>query len=111
MIGALFNIPTTPQEFMRFAFHNNDAHVLAVRAIKINAGVGLPEYPLDPIPASDFASWLYTHQSAHNAVNEVLGISGNDLTDLDPTKPEEMTYWIQLHASEHVKWGDMLNYG
>ncbi len=111
MIAALYNIPTDPQTFSRFAFHNRDAHELVVEAIRKNTGLTLPQYPIDPIKLSDFASWLYTHQAMHNAVNGVLNVTGNDLSDMDPSKPEQLVSWIQLHASEHVKWGNILGLG
>lgn len=110
-IAALFNIPTDPQAMLRFSFHNNDSHLLAVDAIRANTGVVLPTYVIDPIPENDFPGWLYTHQSMHNSVNTALGLDGADLSDMDPTKLDQLTYWIQLHAQEHRAWGDTLGFG
>jgi hypothetical protein len=111
MIAALYNIPNDPQTLARFAFHNRDAHVLVINAIKAKFGVALPEYPIDPIKMTDFPAWLYTHQSMHNAVNQVLGTPGNDLTDVDPNAPEQLAAWAENHASEHVVWGNLLGIG
>lgn len=111
MIAALYNIPTERNALMRFSFHNADAHSLAVRGVRALSGILLPEYPIDPIPETDFGAWLYTHQALHNSVNAALGLAGNDLSDVDPTKLDELTSWIQLHATEHVNWGNILGYG
>lgn len=111
MIAALFNVPTDLQTMARFSFHNRDAHELAVLAIQRNTGVVLPSYPIDPIPPSDFPGWLYSHQSMHNSINAALGLTGNDLSDVDPTKLDQLTYWIQIHAKEHDQWGTLLGYG
>ncbi len=111
MLAAVFNIPTDPITLARFAFHNRDQHELAVRAIKSRTGLSLPLYPIDPILESDFPAWLYTHQSMHNSVNAFLGLQGNDLSDMDPRKIDQLTYWIQLHGNEHTAWSNILGYG
>ena len=111
MIAALFNVPRNPVDMSRFSFHNNDAHVLANRAILAKNSLLLQYYPIDPIPPQDFAGWLYNHQAWHNQVNAIIGVQGNDLSDVDPSKIDEWADWIQVHASEHVQWGDLLDYG
>ena len=111
MIAALFNIPNDAPTLQRFSFHNNDSHILAVRAIRAKTGLTLPEYPIDPIPETDFGGWLYSHQTMHNSVNEALGFTGSDLSDVDPKQIDQWTYWIQIHAAEHVRWGDALGFG
>lgn len=110
-IAALFNIPTDQITLSRFSFHNRDAHELVVDGIYKNTGVQLPQYPIDPIDRNDFQSWLYTHQAMHNSINAALNLTGNDLTELDPDKPEQMSVWIQDHASEHLQWGKILGIG
>lgn len=108
MLAALYNIPTDVAAVARFSFHNRDAHELVVNKIKELTGVLLPVYPIDPMPANDLQGWLYQHQAMHNSVNSALGTTGNDLSDLDPQKLEQLTNWIQLHAAEHVGWGQIL---
>lgn len=111
MIAALFNIPSTPEQFMTWSFHNADGHSTAARLLRASLGVRLESYLLDPIPFNDFGSWLYVHQTAHNAVNAALGVQGNDLTSMDPTDVVELTDWIEIHAKEHVAWAAALGYG
>lgn len=111
MLAALYNIPSDPQTLARFSFHNADSHALAARAIHALTGLTLPEFVIDPIPPNDFPGWLYNHQAMHNSVNGVLGLVGNDLSDVDPRKLDQLTYWVQIHASEHVQWADRLGFG
>ena len=111
MIAALYNIPNDPIRLAQFAFHNRAEHDLAVEAIYRKTGVTLQQYPLDPIKMEDVPDWLDRHQSAHAAVNQVLGIAGNDLSDVDPNRPEQLQYWIELHAQEHRAWGAALGIG
>lgn len=111
MIAALYNIPNNPQTLARFSFHNRDQHLLAVDAIFRKTGIMLPQYPIDPILAADFKNWAYLHQAMHNSINTALNLQGNDLTDVDFDKPDEVATWIQLHASEHVAWGNALGLG
>ncbi len=111
MIAGLFNIPSNRETMQHFSFYNRDAHELAIAAIRRKTGVVLPTYPLDPIPENDFPSWLYSHQAMHNSINAALGVQGNDLSDVDPQKLDQLTTWIRLHATEHLKWGKILGYG
>lgn len=111
MIAALFNIPTDPATLLQFSFHNRDQHELVADKIRRNTGVSIPLFPIDPIVINDFENWLYTHQAMHNSVNAALNVAGNDLTNVDPEKPEQLAAWIRLHASEHVQWGNILGIG
>jgi hypothetical protein len=111
MIAALYNIPSDRITLQRYGFHNRDSHDLASDAVFKLTGIAPPRYLLDPIPINDFKSWAYTHQAAHNSINAALGLPGNDLTDVDPTKPEQLASWVQLHAFEHVQWGIFLGIG
>jgi hypothetical protein len=71
-------------------------------------GATLTTYVLDPIAGFDRDNWLRRHQTAHNDMNEVLGIAGNDLSDVDFKNPKELQAWINLHAQEHLQANDIL---
>lgn len=111
MIAALYNIPTSREQWLQFSFNNFDAHEVAARLLRQTVGSSLDTFVLDPIPFDDFGSWLYTHQTAHNVVNGILGLQGNDLSEMDPQDITQVTEWIELHAKEHVAWGQALGYG
>ena len=101
MLATLANVPTDDRLMAYFSFANADEHIRINQAILATTGVQLPSYVLDPIPSFDFANWLRRHQDAHNRQNAVLGISGQDLSELDQKNAEQMAAWTQLHFQEH----------
>ena len=55
--------------------------------------------PGDP----NLGTWAYSHQQAHTAFDDILGIAGNDLTDVDFTKQDQVESWLRLHFQEHYE--------
>ena len=110
-VAVLFNVPESPADFLVFSFHNADQHALIVREVASRKGILLPLYVLDPIPASDPATWLEVHQASHNAFTAALGIAGVDLTDVDFQDPEQLASWSRLHGEEHRQAADILGFG
>lgn len=109
MIATLFNIFKDAEGLNQFSFANADLHVRINEAIIDRGGPSLPFYVLDPIatgPAA--ANWLRTHQDIHNQMNAVLGLAGNDLSEVDFNDPDQVASWIWLHAQEHVAASDKL---
>lgn len=104
-LAVLLNI--TEHDFTEFSFANADHHNLVSSALKAK-GVTVTRYILDPIPSFDVQNWLRRHQDGHTQVNAALGINGNDLTDVDFSKPDEADSWAQLHYSEHQEWASAL---
>ncbi|MDE2470256.1 MAG: hypothetical protein KGL35_16280 [Bradyrhizobium sp.] len=104
MIAALFNNITTPEALHQFSFANADLHA------RMTARLGLATvYVLDPIPTGPaLTDWLWRHQEAHNLFNAALGIAGNDLTDVDFQKPDQLASWVWLHAQEHYQAANKL---
>lgn len=114
MLPALFNIPNI--EDMRsvneWSFAHADHHLQIINALLAQDSVVAPVYILDPIPFFDMGAWLYQHQTMHNNNNLVLNTNtGNDLTQLDVSKPEEVASWVWLNASEHRLWANALGVG
>lgn len=106
-IANLFNVPSDPASWNIFSFSNQDSHRQIIRALRTN-GTIIPDYILDPIPPENPAGWLQTHQAAHAAFTGVLGISGNDLSDLDVTKRDQVESWVRIHAVEHMQAAQIL---
>jgi len=100
-LGQLYNTPGDGPGMNEFSFANQDHHLQIARAIYSQAGIFIPVYSLDPIHLADPGVFLYQHQQAHNVQNSVLGIQGNDLTDIDLTKRSELEEWILIHFQEH----------
>ena len=107
MLASLFNIPKDKTALAQFSFANADEHTQINQGILKKYSIQMPVYVLDPIP-TDQQNWLETHQNVHNLMNAVLGIVGNDLSDVDFKKPNELASWIWLHAQEHYQAAKIL---
>lgn len=109
MLANLYNVFNDIKGMQQFSFSNADLHTRQNAAILAQYGVDLSSYVLDPIPLETaLPNWLQTHQEIHNQVNQVLGIAGNDLTDVDFSKPDQVSSWIWLHAQEHLQASNKL---
>src|SRR5271154_1409002 len=82
-LADIANIPKTPESLATWAFAHMAHHRDINRVIYQQNRVALSEYPLDQINTQDMGVWIYQHQEMHNNQNAVLGIGGNDLTDID----------------------------
>lgn len=107
-IANLFNIPEVESDYLVFSFSNADQHRQIVDAVAAQKSLKLASYLLDPIPASDPATWLAIHQQSHNDFTAALGIAGVDLTSVDFNDPEQLASWIRLHAEEHAQAANQL---
>lgn len=103
-VAQLFNVPRSPLETNEWSFANADSHALIIEAILAKYGKTLESFVLDPLPQLDIPTFLLRHQAMHNAFDLILGIAGNDYTNLDfsgkGAQPD--SDWFQ-HASEHVQ--------
>lgn len=107
-LPTLYNIPTNMRDFAVFSFTNMDEHRKIITSVRSAYNVILQEYIIDPVPFEDFPAWAYRHQQMHNQQNAVLGITGNDLTTVDLSKPDQLASWIALHANEHYQAASIL---
>ena len=111
MLASLFNVFKDKQGMDQFSFANNDSHLRISVAIRATYSVTIPSYIIDPIPFRDLGTWLNTHQAVHNYVDVILGIAGNDLSDVDWRNPDQLSSWIWLHAQEHYQAETRLGIG
>ena len=112
-LAAIYNVPDDARSLAHFAFINRMSHQSIAAAIFTQTnGANIPLPVLDPIPLGNaLRTWLVQHQQTHNQQNAILGILGNDLTDVDFTKPEQVSAWIKLHADEHTQAHNILSLG
>jgi hypothetical protein len=102
--AQLFNIPRDRESWAFWSHANADSHNLIARAIqRKNPGLQLVSFVLDPMPFTDFKYWALRHQLMHDQFEQVLGIGGNDYTEVDPTNREIEEYIWQQHANEHIQ--------
>ena len=104
-VAALYNLELKdPASRERWAFHNMGEHFKIQAAIFRKFNLNVPIFPCDPITLNDIPTWARNHQSMHSSANGILGLQGNDLTDVDLSKPEDVEVFKYLHAQEHQRF-------
>lgn len=103
-VAGLFNAPRSLAERNYWTRDNANSHNLIILALqKAHPGIKLSNFVLDPLPDTDFASWLLRHQIVHNEMDSALHIGGNDYTGLDFQNSTQLEYLLRLHANEHIQ--------
>ena len=110
-IANIYNVPSTDSELASWAFAHMAHHRDINRRIYELVSISLPEYTLDPIDPNDVGQWEYQHQLMHNNQNQVLGIMGFDLSEVNWQDSNLLAGWIWLNASEHLQAADILEIG
>ena len=110
-IADLYNVPSTDAERAQWSFAHMAHHRDINRRIYELVALSLPEYSLDPVDPDNIGQWEYQHQLMHDAQNQVLGISGFDLSSVNWKDQNELAGWIWLNANEHVQAADELEIG
>src|SRR6516164_5192954 len=98
----LFGVPRGLADLRRFFFWQAADHTEIQQAILAQKGANIFARVLDPVDLSALDIWIELHQQAHNDANSALGLSGSDLSDFDPAKPEKLKDWTFVHAEEHL---------
>lgn len=107
-VAAIYNVPEDPASLLEWSFNHMAHHRDINRRIWELYNVRIDEYSLDPMNPKDLGVWGYQHQLMHNDQNAVLGISGNDLLDVNWQDQGEREVWILLNASEHYRASNIL---
>lgn len=101
MLSSLLSAPHTTQEWQRWSLAHRFDHDLIRQTIQANGGPNLTQYQLDPIPVTDFPSWLERNQQSHIDFTSVIGLQNTDLSTLDPRNDAQLQAWIYVHWLEH----------
>ena len=66
--------------------------------------VVIPDYPLLTIGESDLQRrvWLESHQEIHSILRTYANVTGIDLSAVDFNNQEELSVWLDSHATEHA---------
>jgi hypothetical protein len=91
----------TPEQLSSYSFqHARDHDDIDVALAFI--GVIPFTVPLDPMPPLNSAQfWLILHQQKHNAMNNALQLTGDDLTKFDLSQPDNLAAFVGSNYSEH----------
>lgn len=110
-VAPLYNIPGTVDESNSWSFAHSSHHRDIIKAVFEQYGVSLPEYALDPIPTQDLSTWIYQHQQMHNDMNQIVGVSGYNLSNVNWKNIESRSGWIFSNANEHTNVAGILRVG
>jgi hypothetical protein len=89
------------EELASYSFQHARDHDDIDRAL---AQIGVIPFvvPLDPMPPLNNALfWLIIHQQKHNAMNNALGLDGNDLTKYQLDDAQNLAAFVGDNYSEH----------
>lgn len=100
MLARLQSVPHTDNEWSSWSRNNYSCLNQIRQAIRVQTGLNLPEYQVEPIPWNSIDTFLSNNQQAHNDFNGALGLQSNDLEQVDLKNPQELPAWIYLNFFE-----------
>jgi len=110
-IAALYNVPSTSEEFASWSSAHARHHADIVRVIFQLTGLNLDEFVIDPFDLNNAWVWQDQHQLMHTQMDSVLGIPGFALTNTDFSNKDSFSGWVYLNASEHYQASNALGIG
>lgn len=108
-VANIYQNPRTPEDFATWSFAHAAHHRDIVRVIFELTGTRLDEFVLDPFDPADEEGWLLSHQIAHQQMDDILGIPGAVLSNVEWNDPEQLASWLSRHGNEHYIAGQILN--
>ncbi len=100
-LADIASVPTDEATLKKWSFCHQVAHFDINRRIQEKFNLLLPMFVLDPIDPNNMDVWNYQHQIIHSDMDQILGISGNDLLGLDFNDKGITQAWLFLHFPEH----------
>jgi hypothetical protein len=101
MLAGLLNIPHTNNDWSWFSWNHRLSHDRIRQAIRAKYGYNLTDYQLDPMDPNALTQFLQNNASLHSDMNGVLHLQSIDLYDIDLTKENQRSAWINYHYLEH----------
>lgn len=93
--------PPTKDGWHEWSWANSQHHDAINRAILEVKGVQVASFRLWPVTEYDFRDWLEQHQQSHTVFCDLLGINGEDLTELDLNDKSKKDAWMFAHVQQH----------
>lgn len=104
-------VPTGMEEW---AHAHMQHHVAIITAMRQARGFELPLRQIFPVNWDDPVSisiFLREHQQMHNDFGIILGIQGNDLTNVDFQDQDQRESWFFLNLTQHRSAAEALGQG
>ncbi len=87
-----------------WAFSNADDHTFIRDEMQRQSLGNLIQYPLYPLNWKLLDKYEFAHQTAHDEINNALGLPGTDLTGVDFEDAKKAQEWHLAHYREHDAW-------
>lgn len=100
LAAVLYPSPTT-KGWAEWSWHNYQHHQAIDTAMEQVRGIKPASYRLWPVDEHNFQDWLEQHQQSHSLFTQVLGISGQDLSELDLKDKTKREAWMFQHFIQH----------
>lgn len=100
-LASILYPPPTANGWKEWSWANFQHHLAIDKAIKQVKGVDVMPFRLWPVSEGDLKNWLEQHQESHNNYNQLLNISGQDLTEFDPKNKAKRDDWFFVHFLQH----------
>ena len=108
-VANIYQNPKTWEEFATWSFAHQAHHRDIARVIFELTGTRLDQFVLDPFNPNEEEGWLVTHQIMHQQMDDILGISGYVLSNVEWDDPEALAVWLRHHGDEHYQASQLLN--
>ena len=90
------------EEWMHAHVRHHEALISAINAtFRKNLSLEAPLYPVDMKDKEKMAVWSRAHLDAHNAMNDVLRIPGQDISAPNFQDRRALDGWIYIHFNLH----------
>jgi hypothetical protein len=100
-LATLFSTIRTPADLAEFTFSNNADHIDISAAILAQKKMMVINLVLEPLDPQAIQVWLLNHQAVHVQQTGILGVDGQDFTNLNLQDRESLLEWVFEHATEH----------
>lgn len=98
-------LPDDPNGFGVWLMEHYREHIQFVLiALNQTPPVYIPDYAIQSWSdkPAERAAWMDSHQQIHNALRNMTGVSGIDLSVVDLENTVSWFLWFDAHAAEHV---------
>lgn len=100
-LAQLILPPPTEQGLEEWAFAHWQHHLAIATAVKQVHSINLDVGNLWPMSLRNVETWLEAHQFAHNEMNAILRVNGNDLSTFDWKDEKQRQGFFYLNFQEH----------
>lgn len=85
----------------RWMFDHWQDHIEIINGVQRILGTKLAMYPIYPFTPESPDTWVQAHLQMHFDMNNALGLSGDDISSVDFSHPDDVAAFIDVNFLEH----------